>query len=423
METLRIGSTGASVKLIQSLLSKIGYNPGPIDGIFGQQTKEAVISFQLDNGLIADGIVGPVTWNLFERFLLGYDIYFVQPGDTFYKIAKNYYTTVSAIKTANPDIDPNNLQIGQRLIVPYGIDVVFTDVDYNSSILERDIQGLKARYPFIETGTIGQSVLGKPLYYIKLGEGPNKISYNGAHHALEWITTPLLMKFIEIFLKTYTQGKSIRGYNLDEIWEKSSIYIVPMVNPDGVDLVINGLQPDNPYYFDLLEWNNTGLPFNKVWKANIRGVDLNLNYPANWELAKELEEFFGVTGPAPVRYAGEKPLSEPESESMVNFTRNNDFSLVIAYHTQGRVIYWKFLDIIPPNAEVFANAFANATGYELAETQPQDSYAGYKDWFIQDFFRPGFTFEVGLGVNPLPISQFNTIYENNEEAMLLAPLL
>ena len=248
MPILRLGSRGPDVKLLQSLLARIGYNPGAIDGIFGNQTQQAVAEFQRDNGLVPDGVVGPATWNILQRFLIGYDVYTIRPGDTLYNLARRYYTTVNAILTANPGIDPNYLRVGQRITIPYGIDVVFTDIDYTYDIMERDIQGLRARYPFLETSVIGRSVLGKNLYAIRLGRGPNEVFYNGAHHALEWITTPLLMKFIENFSKAFSEGRNIRGYNIADIWERSSIYIVPMVNPDGVDLVLRGLQPDNPYY-------------------------------------------------------------------------------------------------------------------------------------------------------------------------------
>jgi len=135
------------------------------------------------------------------------------------------------------------------LVVPYGIDVVFTDIDYTYEIMERDIQGLKARYPFLETGVAGTSVLGRNLYYLRLGTGPRQVFYNAAHHAIEWITTVLLMKFAENFLKAYSRQQD-SCYNVREIWNQSSIYIVPMVNPDGVDLVLNGLSPTNPYYAD-----------------------------------------------------------------------------------------------------------------------------------------------------------------------------
>ncbi len=423
METLTIGSRGPYVKLVQSLLARIGYNPGAVDGVFGAQTRQAVIAFQRDNGLTPDGIVGPMTWNYFQSFLRGYDTHTIRPGDTLYKLAQSYYTTVNAILIANPGINPLYLRVGQIITIPYGIDVVFIDIDYTYEIMEMDIDGLEARYPFIETGTIGQSVLGKNLYYIRLGTGPVEVHYNASHHALEWITTPVLMKFIENFLRAYTTGTSIRGYNLNEIWNSSSIYIVPMVNPDGVNLVLEGLKPDNPFYSQLLSQNTTGRPFSQVWQANIRGTDLNRNYPASWAEAKAQEESLGIFGPGPTRYGGPSPLSEPETRAMVNFTRSHDFKLVISYHTQGEVIYWLYKDMQIPRALQIGEIFSRASGYELSQTPYEAAYAGYKDWFIEEFLRPGYTIEAGRGQNPLPISQFSSIYNNNEEILLLAPIV
>ncbi|MBS4538765.1 peptidoglycan-binding protein [Clostridium sp. D2Q-11] len=423
METLRLGSTGNDVKLLQSVLSKVGYDPGPIDGVFGDATRQAVIEFQRDNGLTVDGIVGPNTWNLLERFIEGYDTYTIRPGDTFYNIARRYYTTVNAIRVANPGIDPNNLIVGTQITVPYGIDVVLTDVGYTYDIMEMNIRGLQARYPFLEVGSAGESVLGRELYYLRLGRGPRKVFYNASHHSLEWINSPVMMKFAEKFLQAYVTGSFIRGYNVPEIWESSSIYIVPMVNPDGVDVVINGITPENPYYEDILEWNDTGEPLSQVWNANIRGVDLNRNYPAEWQQAKDQEEDLGVTGPGPTRYGGPAPLSEPESQAMVDFTVENDFDIVLAYHTQGRVIYWQYLDITPPRARAIGEIYSDITGYTLSDVPYAAAYAGYKDWFIDVYRRPGYTFETGLGRNPLPISQFNRIYDENEEVLLITPII
>lgn len=423
MRVLRIGSRGTDVMEIQALLAKIGYRPGPIDGIFGSQTQQAVIQFQRDNGLTPDGIIGPNTYNALEPLLLGYDRYIIQPGDSFYKIANNYYTTIDKIATANPNLDPRNLRIGQEIIVPYGIDVVDTNIDYTYEIMQRDIQGLKARYPFIEVGSAGKSVLDKDLTYIKLGQGPNQVFYNAAHHSLEWITSPLLMKFTENFLKAFAEGRNIRGYNVRDIWNQSTIYILPMVNPDGVDLVLNGLTPDNPYYMQLLQWNNTGLPFSQVWQANIKGIDLNHNYNALFYEYVEVAREMGYDQPGPTRYPGTRPESEPESKAVANFTRNHNFRLVLAYHTQGQVIFWNFENLAPPVARTIGEMFSEVSGYRLDEAYGPASYSGYKDWFIQDYRRPGYTIEAGLGQNPLPISQFDMIYNNNEELLLLAAVV
>ncbi len=423
METLLLGSTGPNVKLIQSLLRRLGYDPGPVDGQFGNLTREAVMSFQRDYGLTPDGIVGPETWRIMERLIVGYATYTVRQGDTIYKIAKKFYTTQNAILTANPGVDPKRLSIGQRLTVPYGLDVVYTDIDYTYEILDRQIRGLRARYPFLSVGSIGKSVMGKNLFYIRLGRGPNVVSYNASHHANESITTPVLMKFIENFSRAYSAGGSLRGYRTADIWNRSSIYIIPMVNPDGVDLVNYWPNYPDPAYAEAAKLNKTGLPLPKVWKANIRGVDLNLNYPAEWEKEKEDEIAQGITGPGPRDYGGEAPLSEPESASMADFTRKQKFALTISYHTQGEVIYYTFNNLEPPESTAIAELFSRVSGYAISENPYEASYAGYKDWFIQDFREPGFTIEVGLGVNPIPSSQFPEIYNENEEILLLGALV
>ncbi|MCR4434321.1 MAG: M14 family metallopeptidase [Clostridiales bacterium] len=423
METLTLGSTGPNVKLIQSLLSRIGYNAGTVDGEFGPQTRQAVTAFQRNNGLVPDGVVGPSTWSVFERLLLGYDIYRVRPGDTLYNIARRYFTTLNALFTANPGINPNALAVGQQIVVPYGIDIVFTDIDYTYDIMERQIRGLRVRYPFIEVGVAGSSVMGKNLYSIRLGRGSNQVSYNASHHANEWITTPLLMKFVENFAKAYSIGGRMRGYSIPDLWNRSSMYIVPMVNPDGVDLVNYWPNYTDPVYRQAARLNTTGLPLPSVWKANIRGTDLNLNYPADWEREHELEIAQGITGPAPRDYGGPAPLSEPESTAMVSFTGQHNFRLVIAYHTQGEVIYYQYENLQPPESLTIAQLFSRASGYIISQNPGEASYAGYKDWFIQEYRRPGFTIEVGRGVNPIPTSQFPVIYQQNEEILLLGALV
>lgn len=416
--------SGNDVMQIQALLKKLGYRLDRVDGNFGPQMLKAVLQFQRNFGLTPDGVIGGNTYRVMEQFLLGYDRYTVQPGDTFYIISRRYGTNPDLLITANPGQNPEQLTVGQQIIVPYGFDVVDTNINYTYDVLAQDIKGLQARYPFLEVGSAGKSVLGRELYYLRLGTGPNQVFYNGAHHALEWITTPVLMKFTEDFLKAYTQNGTLKGgYRPKDIWEKSSIYIIPMVNPDGVDLVLNGLQPDNPYYRNLIQWNNGSTDFSTVWEANNRGVDLNHNYDAAWQLSKDAEAEYGVTGPGPTRYSGPSPESEPESKAVADFTRAHNFRLVLAYHSQGEVIYWNFMDMAPAEGKTIGEEFSRISGYLLDQTTGIASYAGYKDWFIQQYRKPGYTIEVGMGENPLPISQFDSIYRDNLGILLYAAIV
>ncbi|SHJ57009.1 gamma-D-glutamyl-{L}-meso-diaminopimelate peptidase I . Metallo peptidase. MEROPS family M14C [Hathewaya proteolytica DSM 3090] len=424
MIILKENDRGNKVSKLQSILRQLKFYKEPVDGIFGAKTKEAVINFQKSNGLLDTGIVDDLTMDAIDRYRNGYFIYSVEKGDTLSGIGEKYGVSLQQLVMINKLEDDSILTIGQELIIPYpGINIVPTDVKYDYEVLERNIKSLKVLYPFLQVGTIGESVLGKKMYYLRLGTGEKEVGYNGAHHAIEWITSTFLMKFIEEFSKVYSKKQEFFGYSPEKIWNEASMYIVPMVNPDGVDLVINGVEESNPYYDKLIKWNKGSKDFSTTWSANIRGVDLNHNYDASFEESKKAEESYGVFGPGPTRYGGPYPQSEPESNNLVNFTREHDFRLVLAYHSQGEVIYWQYLDEAPQEALPIGETFAKISGYSLSETTGITSFAGYKDWFIKEFNRPGYTVEVGLGKNPLPLSQICEIYRDNAGVLMEAAII
>ena len=424
MPLLKIGSRGVYVQLLQSTLNKLGYGAGEVDGIFGTRTENAVKRFQRTVGITVDGIVGKNTWNALMPYIDGYINYTVKSGDTFWQLAKTFGISVNAIISANPNVNPDNLQIGSQIVIPIGGSVVPTDISYSYGIMMSNIDSLVKRYPFLRVSTIGESVSGKNIPVIIIGNGPKKVCYNGSHHANEWITSVLLMKFIENFCRSYIDDGILAGQSTQQIFEECSIHVVPMVNPDGVDLVTGALSSDSQEYRNAENLSRgSGLQFPSGWKANIRGVDLNLNYPAEWEEARRIKFEQGFTKPGPRDYVGPSPFSEPESRAMGEYTRRNDFALTLAYHTQGEIIFWKFLNYNVPGAYDIELRFSEVSGYSPELTPINSGYAGYKDWFIQDFGRPGYTIEAGRGTNPLPISQFPQIYKDNIGILILGAVL
>lgn len=423
MRILKIGTEGTDVKKLQAILDKYNYNPGQIDGIFSYKTSFAIKNFQSSHNIKESGVVDFQTQRILNQYLFGYKYYRVKRDDCIHKIANTNNTTVTSIIFANPSISPYRLMTNSVIKVPFKNDVVDANIDYTYAIMKNDIKGLKSRYPFLKIGTLGYSVMGRDLYFIKLGNGPNKVFYNGTHHSLEWITSVLLMKFIENYCKAFCENKKILEYDIREIYEKSTIYITPMVNPDGVDLVLNGFSKDNPYYNNLIKWNKENRDFSKNWQANIKGVDLNHNYDASWEDSKASEIEHGIFGPGPTRYSGKSPESEPESRAIAQFTRKNNFKLVLAYHSQGEVIYWNYNNLASKKFKDVGKKLESVSGYKLDETTGIASYSGYKDWFIKEFKKPGFTIEVGSGKNPLPIYQFEKIYNDNIELLMLASII
>ena len=339
--------------------------------------------------------------------------YQVRPGETLWGIAQNRGISLDAIFLVNPGIDPSRLQAGQVLRIPLRVtwQTVNGRRDYDYQTMISELDQLQQIYPFLQRQSIGNSVLGRDLPEIRIGTGPKRVHYDGSFHANEWITTPVIMTFLNDYLLALTNQTALRGRSALPLYGQSTLSIVPMVNPDGVELVLNGPPVQEPYRSRVIEWNGGSLDFSG-WKANINGVDLNDQFPAEWELERDRNPQF----PGPRDYGGESPLSQPEAIAMAELTRRSDFARVLPFHTQGEVIYYGFNGIVPPGTEPLLTEFSNVSGYAPIETV--DSYAGYKDWFIQDWNRPGFTIELGRGTNPLPISQFDQIYEAASAIML-----
>ena len=302
--------------------------------------------------------------------------------------------------------------------------IVNTEVPITAASCERMLREIAQRYPFCRMERIGETDFQRPISALTIGTGPRKVLFTAAHHANEWITALVLLKYAEDLAEAIQNDGILFGQRARPMAEAVTICLIPMVDPDGVDLVVGAIQPGESQYelARQLAEHYPSIPFPNGWKANLVGVDLNLNYPAGWLQAREIKFSQGYTMPGPRDYVGRAPLNQMETKALADFTESFDPALVLAYHSQGKEIYWQFKDYEVPGAKELGEVMARVSGYALAETPYESSFAGYKDWFIQQFRRPGYTIEVGSGVNPLPLSQFPEIYRDNVPLLNIAAL-
>lgn len=303
--------------------------------------------------------------------------------------------------------------------------IVKTDVPMTSLLCAGIIDELVRTYPDLcRSETLTETAFGRPMKTLVIGSGERKVLFTAAHHANEWITTPLLLKFVEELAQALRSGGKLWGVDAETIGRLTTIYTIPMVDPDGVDLVTGAIEPGTLQYAaaEALADYYPRIPFPSGWKANLLGVDLNLQYPAGWLEAREIKFRSGYEKPGPRDYVGRAPLTQRETRALAGYTEAVDPRLVLAFHTQGQIIYWQFRDYIVNGARELAEEFARVSGYRMEDTPYESSFAGYKDWFIQNWRRPGFTIEVGSGQNPLPIEQFDRIYQDNLGILVTAAL-
>ena len=293
-------------------------------------------------------------------------------------------------------------------------------MDYDN--LMQCVQILSNRFRFLSVGYLGQSILGSPIPLLSIGEGDRGILYVGCHHGMEWITTTVLLRFLnDICVQAESKSCAYR-YSLPYLLETRTLYFIPMLNPDGVSYQIHGPNEDHPLYDRLVKMNHGNKDFS-TWQANARGVDLNHNYNFGFAAYKELEATAGIEEGAPTRYSGTMPESEPETGMLCNFIRfHKEIGMALTLHTQGEVIYDGSGEYRHPKSQNIAKAFVRMSGYAYETPSDMASYGGLTDWMVGELGRLCFTLECGKGSNPLPIRDSLEIYMGIRELLFSAPI-
>lgn len=382
----------------------------------GCESREA---FQRKNGLALSGQWDLPTCRLLWPWLVGFAYHRLEPGQTLDQAARRYGTTVERILTANCGLKDRTLLPGQVIHVPLSCPVVSWEAPFGSQMQALFLEGLQARCPYLEASALTKTAGGRTVWALRLGTGRRRVLLTAGHHANEYIASVLLWRLLEDYCQSVWEGGSLFGFSGRMLFQRTSLYLVPLVNPDGVDLVTGEIVPGSQEYeaARALAASQPQVPFPDGWKANLQGVDLNLNYPADWELARAMK----ASGPGPRDYPGDAPLSQPETKALADYTRRIQPDAVAAWHTQGGEIYAAGKDGVIPD-ENLARKLASASGYALCQVPPESANAGYRDWFLQQTGKPAFTIEAGRGENPLPMADLEQLYRENLPifALLLA---
>lgn len=291
--------------------------------------------------------------------------------------------------------------------------------------LEVSMQELAERYPEeTKLSDLGETIDGRKLLCLRVGKegtGRNVLVF-GAIHAREYITAELVMRQTEEFAEAYHSGTaSYKGVPLQELMQDTSVYFIPMVNPDGVTISqsgLAGLRKDEVKAMvseiARLDQARDMASYLRKWKSNAEGIDLNRQFDALWEKYNDR-----VGHPSSDHYKGTAPGTTVEAKALISLTETESFTRTISYHTQGQVVYWYFgqKGALLEESRAFAKAISKVTGYRMDANYEALDPAGYKDWALSAKGIPSLTVEVGSGTNPLPHEQISQIWQENRNVV------
>lgn len=302
------------------------------------------------------------------------------------------------------------------------LDSLYFENYFDHSSLLYSIEHLESKYKFISVNNLGFSIFKRKIPIVTIGNGNKDILYIGAHHGMEWITSAILIKFIDDYCNYLNNNSKIFGISAKILYETRKIHIVPMLNPDGIEYSLHSVAEENILKQRLIKMNGNNTDFSE-WQANARGVDLNHNYSAGFGEYKIIEKDMGLINGAPGKYSGEYPESEPETSALCNYVRYIQPTLALTLHTQGEEIYYTSGDYTTAYSLPIAQTISRLSGYKIAIPSGSAKYGGFTDWFIEEFDRPSFTLECGRGRNPLPFSNLDSIYYKLNRTLFTIPIL
>ena len=278
------------------------------------------------------------------------------------------------------------------------------DTVYSYADMRVDLCELAARYSdLVSVETIGSSVLGRDIYALVVGRGSHRVLIGASFHAREHITTNYVMRFVESYTSAYAEGTTVDGVDARMMLDNVSFYIIPMINPDGVEIVQKGYEGVGGVDVVAKVMAGCNDETHKSWKANARGVDINRNFDYGWGRKHEA----GI--PSPSGYAGSLPMSEPETLAVATYACRVRPEAVVAFHTQGETLYLSTPDSI---AERMAERLCEHTGFSVEPAE--EPYGSFQDYIDHNFrvFYACVELCPYIGPIPYPESEFETVWES-----------
>ncbi|MBQ7654648.1 MAG: hypothetical protein IJS17_06205 [Clostridia bacterium] len=284
---------------------------------------------------------------------------------------------------------------------------------YYRDLVEK-IEKITQKYPFVSNCKIGQSVCGRDIYALSVGNYKNTVLFVGGFGARDSVTVRVLLEYVERLCRAFKNRSRLSGVNVSSPLLTRGLSVVACLNPDGMEIASSGAEAAGEYA-DFVRGVSDG--DTSLWNANAKGVDISKNFNSQREKIPLYEANKGIFGPAASGYGGFAAESEPETSALVNFCEKNNIHHAIALLGNGKAINWRSENTDPENSRTMAKVLSVCCGYGILNTRCADDLGSFKDWFCENYKRSA----LSLGVKET--DDFDKTYKTLEEMLVIGTII
>lgn len=270
------------------------------------------------------------------------------------------------------------------------------------------------KYPFVARYKIGESVCGRDIYALNIGNYRRIVLFVGGFGARDAVTVRVLLEYFDRLCRAFKNKSGLSGVRISSPLLTRGLSVVPCVNPDGLEIASAGAESAGEYADFVRSVSNGDTT---AWNANAKGVDISKNFNSQREKMPLYEANKGIFGPAASGYGGFAAESEPETAALVNFCEKNDVHHAIALLGNGKAINWRSEADDPENSKTMAKVLSVCCGYGIVNSRSADDFGSFKDWFCENYKRSALSLGVKCGCD------FEKTYKTLEEMLVIGTII
>lgn len=281
---------------------------------------------------------------------------------------------------------------------------------FNYKALQEHIEKIKESFDFVSITSIGKGWCKRSIYSLSIGEGETSVLFLADFSDTAGITSEILLTFFERLCVAYKNDLKISAVKIRSILREQKIVIVPITNPDGLEISCS--DGENALCYKGLVQRAADNNFSE-WISNARGVEIGKNFPYRFSDTQSIMKNSSAFG-----YKGPFEASELETQAIISFCKAINPKYAITLSCSGEYISCQ-CSKCASDCAMMTQVFKSVSGLPIKRIKPCEAYGSFGGWFSKSFSAPSFCFSV----SKRSVADLKSLYDKYEELLLLSSIM